>query len=246
MMTYRLGAKLTETPCSSEDEAHFAVKCSMFAALDESSSDEGSTISGQSQRTSQSRHSRSFDSTAQILREELEAERDNVSHLETENEGMRQRIKQQAECIRKLKNTKNKAVALEDNSHRLKDTHSKLTREVTSLKQSLAQTETLQFQLAAKQRILANRKGFQLDSLNLAESQELLATTTEALERIQSLVRSKVEDLMGRNLCMVCLERSRCILLEPCSHLVCCEECKDLRCPLCRAVVKEAVKVHIA
>jgi predicted RNase H-like nuclease (RuvC/YqgF family) len=218
----------------------------MFASLDDSSSDEGSTLSETSQCATRSKHSRSFDSTAQWLREELESERNKASQLQADNEAMRQRLKQQAECIRKLKSTKNKAKSLEENSHRLKDSHTKLTREVTSLRQSLSQADLLQEQLAAKQGILANRRGLQLEQRTLAESQELLATTTEALERIQAYVRLRVEDLMGRNLCMVCLERSRCMLFEPCSHLVTCEQCSDVRCPLCRAVVKEAIKVHIA
>lgn len=239
-------ANLPDNSSDSEGAGSFAVKCSLFLSLDQSSSDESSTLSDRSQPVTRSRHSRSFDSTAQVLREELETERDNVTHLETVNETMRQRIKQQAECIRKLKNTKNKAKALGDNSRRLIDTHTKLTREVASLKLSLAKTETLRDQLTAKQLLLANRRGQFLDQLCLADCQELLANTTEAVERIQAFVRLRVEDLMGRNLCMVCLERSRCILLEPCSHLVCCEECSDVRCPLCRTVVKEAIKVHIA
>ncbi|KAB0795950.1 hypothetical protein PPYR_10011 [Photinus pyralis] len=55
----------------------------------------------------------------------------------------------------------------------------------------------------------------------------------------------------NRNLCLVCQDSSRCMLLLPCRHLCLCEQCVGrirnyaYNCPLCRSAVEETMKVFV-
>lgn len=51
--------------------------------------------------------------------------------------------------------------------------------------------------------------------------------------------------------CVACMARPRCMVVRPCGHLCCCEDCmdkishvdKDSACPICRAAIVEVVRV---
>ncbi|KAK9873441.1 hypothetical protein WA026_022673 [Henosepilachna vigintioctopunctata] len=52
-------------------------------------------------------------------------------------------------------------------------------------------------------------------------------------------------------LCIICEERSRCIVIVPCGHLCLCKECNDIlkeydhNCPICRQNIEQAVIVFL-
>ena len=76
------------------------------------------------------------------------------------------------------------------------------------------------------------------DTLN-----ETVTTITDALKRMQG-------ELFERNRlavsCVVCLDKQKTILLQPCNHLCLCENCEEMmtKCPLCRERIETKVKVR--
>ena len=76
------------------------------------------------------------------------------------------------------------------------------------------------------------------DTLN-----ETVTTITDALKRMQG-------ELFERNRlavsCVVCLDKQKTILLQPCNHLCLCENCEEMmtKCPLCRERIERKVKVR--
>lgn len=72
------------------------------------------------------------------------------------------------------------------------------------------------------------------------------------------LIRSSVSPREGDNtldytqLCVICKDRQKCVLLLPCKHLCVCEECADKllltsmkQCPLCRKFISNLISVYI-
>lgn len=51
-------------------------------------------------------------------------------------------------------------------------------------------------------------------------------------------------------LCVICVERAKCIVLQPCNHLCLCEECERRLpyriCPICRRRVVRTMRVYVA
>ena len=47
--------------------------------------------------------------------------------------------------------------------------------------------------------------------------------------------------------CVICLENYKCMLLMPCKHVCCCEQCsKDInQCPLCRKNIESKTKIYL-
>lgn len=76
------------------------------------------------------------------------------------------------------------------------------------------------------------------DTLN-----ETVTTITDALKRMQG-------ELFERNRlavsCVVCLDKQKTILLQPCNHFCLCENCEEMmtKCPLCRERIERKVKVR--
>jgi hypothetical protein len=50
-----------------------------------------------------------------------------------------------------------------------------------------------------------------------------------------------------QNLCVICLDNEKSVLLMPCRHLCVCEECANranlARCPVCRDRIEQTIKV---
>jgi hypothetical protein len=89
------------------------------------------------------------------------------------------------------------------------------------------------------------------------------------IQREHGLLEVQFQELEGnlstervRRLCLVCQTRVRCVLLRPCRHLACCDECsKELaqrasnsflteqpitsKCPVCRALVQSVEQVFV-
>jgi hypothetical protein len=57
----------------------------------------------------------------------------------------------------------------------------------------------------------------------------------------------KIEESSSNIECVVCLERQKRVMLNPCKHLCCCKECskKVDTCPLCRKKVEEKIDVYL-
>ena len=53
--------------------------------------------------------------------------------------------------------------------------------------------------------------------------------------------------------CLICLESERCMVFQPCAHVVCCEKCADqlagsaaaVVCPVCKGAVQQAKKIFM-
>jgi len=53
-----------------------------------------------------------------------------------------------------------------------------------------------------------------------------------------------VDPYANIGVCVICMERNREVVNVPCGHVVCCATCVMKTCPICRADVKESVRVY--
>ena len=90
------------------------------------------------------------------------------------------------------------------------------------------------------------------------ESNRRLQSTTEQCQSIGTSsseetdsVSRKMEKLEEEMLCVVCQDKKKTILLQPCNHVCLCENCVthvmkgNRRCPICRKYVKQQIYVFL-
>ena len=65
----------------------------------------------------------------------------------------------------------------------------------------------------------------------------------------QSLELKKVKVNVVDRRCKICLNAEANVVLIPCGHIAICKECAPSlkkKCPICRAVVKDAIRTYFA
>lgn len=73
----------------------------------------------------------------------------------------------------------------------------------------------------------------------LTEFQDIINKFTTENENLKTDIKNKentIKTLENKYRCVICYEKCKNIVLEPCSHFVCCKECSEslLLCPICR------------
>ncbi|XP_060571303.1 E3 ubiquitin-protein ligase XIAP-like [Ruditapes philippinarum] len=67
-------------------------------------------------------------------------------------------------------------------------------------------------------------------------------------QEMKSLVeiKNQIQHLEKLIRCKICLDRDACMAFFPCRHMATCEYCGSFleKCPVCRALIEEAVKVN--
>merc|ERR1712130_278616 len=89
---------------------------------------------------------------------------------------------------------------------------------------------------------LDNMKGNNLNTMKWDKLSELERTLFHSLQ----IVRVKMNQIHESNqLCVICLDNDKNIVLQPCNHFVFCDECSRDRqdCPLCHANITERISV---
>eukprot|EP01090_Pellita_catalonica_P017647 TRINITY_DN5372_c0_g1_i1.p1 TRINITY_DN5372_c0_g1~~TRINITY_DN5372_c0_g1_i1.p1 ORF type:complete len:114 (+),score=21.76 TRINITY_DN5372_c0_g1_i1:251-592(+) len=90
-----------------------------------------------------------------------------------------------------------------------------------------------------------------LKALNLEQLQKLLAKVKKFEEQIQTRIADKVEERLDQNRCVVCMDKSRSVVIIPCFHMILCDTCANRLtnssgvCPQCRGIIKELKKVYV-
>ena len=75
---------------------------------------------------------------------------------------------------------------------------------------------------------------------------------TISMKQIQTenkFLKETLEKYEEQNLCKICMDKEKCILFQPCGHLIICENCipsLEKKCPLCRQPIKKFVKAYMA
>jgi hypothetical protein len=65
---------------------------------------------------------------------------------------------------------------------------------------------------------------------------------------VLDIMNGSSEEKKDRMECVICMDNRKNIIIKPCNHLCCCEECsKNIgdKCPICRTNVKKIEKVYI-
>lgn len=86
-----------------------------------------------------------------------------------------------------------------------------------------------------------------------AEEVQLREAATKVQEELRQerqtrrRLEQEVNELRQRAKCIICFDRARAVALQPCFHLVICEECKESlgSCPVCRVRVHGYLKIMI-
>ena len=77
---------------------------------------------------------------------------------------------------------------------------------------------------------------------NLVEMSQKAVKVKQELEQEKSAAQSKLEDSLN---CVVCMERLRSVVLQPCNHFVCCALCAVAQqvCPAtgCQTPIKRRI-----
>lgn len=66
---------------------------------------------------------------------------------------------------------------------------------------------------------------------------------------VEKLQLNSLSDVKDESLCIICLERLKCVALIPCGHVNCCVECSTSlsksTCPTCRSQIKSTFRVYL-
>ena len=102
---------------------------------------------------------------------------------------------------------------------------------------------------------MAKKFSTKLDDLRLAfssmsesEIEEHIRNVVKIGELSQKILLEKVNKRADENLCSVCMEEKKNILLSPCNHLCVCKKCSthiNNMCPICRTPVTSILKVFV-
>ena len=86
-----------------------------------------------------------------------------------------------------------------------------------------------------------------LESANAVQTDDQKVKELGALNRVLEM-KNENEQLKMAKMCKVCFSAEIQILILPCRHLVCCEECKGSlhECVVCGRVVQAAIKTYFA
>lgn len=121
-----------------------------------------------------------------------------------------------------------------------------LVRDVEALR-SMLQPQVL---LWCLMRSSDSNKSAELERLLEAERQERRSLELEIAAQAQTPRERQlqVDECRGRMQCTVCLDAERCVALQPCFHLVACQQCVQRlqSCPVCRATVEGHLRVSLA
>jgi len=60
--------------------------------------------------------------------------------------------------------------------------------------------------------------------------------------------KKRADELDAQIKCVICLQRERCVVFQPCFHMVSCQQCRIniQACPICRAAVEGHLKVRLS
>ena len=97
----------------------------------------------------------------------------------------------------------------------------------------------------------SNSSAADLTNKSLAELNNLETKAKKTLDQIikaKEVASTQLEEEMEQlRTCVICKEHTKSVLLMPCRHLCCCDECGHLdvliQCPLCREPITERINV---
>mmetsp|Transcript_8910 Transcript_8910/g.11803 ORF Transcript_8910/g.11803 Transcript_8910/m.11803 type:complete len:492 (+) Transcript_8910:106-1581(+) len=130
----------------------------------------------------------------------------------------------------------------------VKEQSSKMWNELMAAEQTVRRLRKERDDHAQK---LARLQGKQLASMTLSavetleeDLRKLLEETTKYKEK---LIREKLDTRSEQNLCVICQEEEKCVLILPCRHLCLCRQCSNApqlkMCPLCRKEIQQTLHV---
>jgi len=78
--------------------------------------------------------------------------------------------------------------------------------------------------------------------VELLESSMCATTTTTT-----SAASSSSSSFSNVMVCVVCMDRDRCIMFSPCKHIVCCDDCAVVvdSCVLCRSLIEYRTRIFL-
>ena len=114
---------------------------------------------------------------------------------------------------------------------------------MTELEDKIASLTSQLYEFKDKLSICSSQLNEFKDKLSLSSSQ-----LNEARNQL-SEVEKNYNLLSERNLCVICLDAQKTILLRPCNHLCLCGNCASnvtavRRCPLCNTTITERITVY--
>lgn len=96
----------------------------------------------------------------------------------------------------------------------------------------------------------SQRKFMSFKERDIRRQHETLISELERVEIMKSDSEIQIETLQRlseRMLCKICMSNEIQVLLSPCNHAICCENCALpflKRCPICRTKVKGTIKIN--
>jgi hypothetical protein len=141
------------------------------------------------------------------------------------------------------------ATAKEEHQQLLKahENLAKKSKEVDELTEKYAEKEMENTSLQIE---LKRLKGENLEALTIKDAEELALKLRANLAQVEAAIESKkkreIESLKDKNMCVICLDSEKQVLVEPCNHLCLCCPCaetlqplKTKTCPICRKSIED-------
>lgn len=171
----------------------------------------------------------------------ISAQKEKITQLKEECVGLRAKEAKLGEVVKELQVEKVRPGKCSKLIAEAKRTSVRLLGEIAELKSTLTDFPATQQAVQETAQELAYLQGNHLDSLSLAQCQVLFTAKCQALQRINSALLQKAASQTELDLCIVCVNATRSVVLVPCGHLVLCTACSLCVqvCPVCRAAISE-------
>ena len=65
----------------------------------------------------------------------------------------------------------------------------------------------------------------------------------QAQQKLLAKVKHERDEAQDRNECIVCMERPRAVVFQPCNHCVVCATCATDKCPFCNGAVADRITI---
>lgn len=77
---------------------------------------------------------------------------------------------------------------------------------------------------------------------------ESLSENISSISKSNKSLQNEIRQLEEAKQCRLCQEFDACMVLTPCCHLCCCENCVSVvkKCPICQESVEEKIRSYIS
>lgn len=181
------------------------------------------------------------------LTNDIKTEKKTINYYKKLSSIYKKSAEDQSEHLSNIKSHKRQVKDLEEENQRIKLQISKLEDSIATIPDLQGFQSRIQEQLKSRDAEIDRLLGNNLESLELSESFQLYNLMNEVVKKVQNEVIQKSDRFQSLAKCVICMEKGRCIILQPCGHFCMCEICGNTVCvcPVCRGSIQERIRALV-